>query len=97
MPSYLTSEGVRVEKSVIDARVKKAKALKIKTMFENTGYIFCEDCNVNKNAGRPLDCSHDISVKDCQDHGYAELAYHLGNITIRCRNCHNKHDKTNLW
>lgn len=98
MPSYKMSNGERVEKSVIDHRVRKAKEKKIGHMMDTWGYIFCEEfgCGKNKNAGEPIDCSHDISVNDCQKHGFAEMAWEVRNITMRCRTCHNIHDKTEL-
>lgn len=63
-------------------------------MLYTYGYIFCEECNLNASAGVYIDCSHDLSVKWCQDNGQSDLAWDVNNITMRCRNCHNKHDKT---
>lgn len=94
--TYSTSTGERLKKSVIDRRVRKAKEAKIEQMKDRYGYVFCESCGRNASAGLPLDCSHDESVKSCQENGRAEKAYDVGNITIRCRECHRKHDKTNL-
>jgi len=46
-----------------------------------------------KSSGVYLDCSHEISVNECQKRGIAELAFDPSNIKIRCRECHNNHDK----
>lgn len=94
MPSYKTSDGDRLQKSVIDSRVVKAKEAKIEAMMDEQGYISCEICGINAAAGEPIDCSHDVSVKECQESGRSELAYDITNITMRCRTCHRKHDKT---
>ena len=94
MSSYRCSDGTRLRKSVIDGRVRKAKAQKLDEQRKHYGWNFCEECDVN-SANAVLDCSHDISVDECQKSGRSELAYDLGNITIRCRECHKKHDKTN--
>ena len=92
MNTYKTSTGERLSKSVIDARVRKAKKEKIDEQFGEHGYNFCEDCK--RSAGVYLDCSHDVSVDQCQKQGKSELAYDTNNITIRCRDCHRKHDKS---
>ena len=91
MNTYKTSTGERLSKSVIDSRVRKAKKTKIQNMIISQGYIYCEDCG--RSGGMPLDCSHDLSVDQCQKQGKSELAYDTNNITIRCRSCHQKHDK----
>lgn len=91
MNSYSTSDGSRLKQSVIDSLIKKAKAAKIREMQDEYGYVFCEECNISN--GTYLDCSHDISVKEAKESGRTELAFDVNNITIRCRKCHNKHDK----
>lgn len=92
MNSYNTSSGIRVTKVEIDKLVRKAKEEKIAQMMDEYGYIFCEDCK--QNDCKPIDCSHDISVKECQESGKSELAWDVNNITMRGRKCHQKHDKT---
>jgi len=62
---------------------------------ETFGYNFCEEKDCHKSQGVYLDCSHDISVDECQKSGRTELAWDVNNITIRCRDCHNKHDRRN--
>ena len=94
MPSYRTSSGERVLKSVIDLRIHRAKELKLKLFFEEHGYYFCEDCGRSDKS--PLDCSHDISVDQCQKSGRTELAWDVNNITLRCRDCHRKHDNNTI-
>lgn len=89
--SYRMSNGERVLKSEIDARVRQAKQKKIDQMIEEYGYVFCEECGVNTSSG-PIDCSHDVSVDKCQREGKSELAWDVNNITMRCRRCHQKYD-----
>ena len=98
MPSYRTSDGDRIDKSVIDYRIREAKKKKIENMMAVHGYIFCEEiaCGKNTNSGEPIDVSHDISVNDCQKLGYAEMAYEVRNMTMRCRTCHQIHDKNGI-
>ena len=83
-----------VQKSIIDSRVKKAKAQKLADQLEAEGYNFCQDCK--RNDCKPVDCSHDISVDQCQKDPDTplELAWDLNNITLRGRKCHRIHDKT---
>lgn len=91
--SYRCSDGSRVLKSVVDKRVHEAKGKKIEQMVDEFGYVFCEDCQKNASAGEPIDCSHDKSVDRCQKDGETEKAWDVQNITMRCRQCHRKHDK----
>lgn len=92
MNSYSTSDGSRLKQSVIDSLIRKAKQQKLKLQFEESGYNFCEDCGIS--SGTYLDCSHDVSVKKAKESGRTELAFDIYNITIRCRKCHQIHDKT---
>jgi primosomal protein N' len=92
MNHFHTSDGERVAKSTIDYRVREAKKKKIELFLDEHGYIFCEECERNANSGVYIDCSHDISVDECQKSGRCELAWDVDNITMRCRKCHNKHD-----
>lgn len=94
MGTYKTSDGERLDKSVIDRRVREAKKKKLDSQLEEHGYNFCEQCGVS--SGTYLDCSHDISVDKCQKEGKTELAYDVDNITILCRNCHQVKDKLYL-
>lgn len=96
MNSYSTSNGMRVSKSVIDRKVREAKKAVLDKMRKEYGYIFCTECGKNENAGVPIDCSHSVSVDECQKSGRAELAWDEENIKPRCRVCHNKHDKLYL-
>jgi uncharacterized Rmd1/YagE family protein len=90
--TYKTSTGERLTKGQIDSRIRKAKAQKLDEQRKRQGYNACSDCGIN-SANARLDCSHDLSVKKCQEYGKTEKAYDLNNITIRCRDCHRKHDK----
>jgi len=91
MNSYQTSDGSRLKQSVIERLIKKAKAEKVRQQFDEFGYNFCEDCKISN--GTYIDCSHDISVKKCKENGNTELCFDVNNITMRCRKCHQKHDK----
>lgn len=93
MARYKTSNGTYIEKKTIDRLVNEAKKYKIDIFIEEHDYIFCEDCKVNAS-DTYIDCSHDESVDSCQKNGYAEKAWDVDNITMRCRKCHNIHDKT---
>lgn len=90
--TYSTSDGERISSVTIQNRIRKAKQKKIDLFIRENGYIFCEDCG--KNDCKPVDCSHDISVKQCLESGMSELAYDVNNITLRGRKCHKKHDKS---
>ena len=79
MNTYETSSGKRLSKSVIDKRVKKAKENYINDFRDKHGYLFCER---TKRVDCVLDCSHIISVKECQNMGRSELAYSLDNIEL---------------
>ena len=92
MTTYRLSNGDRIQKSIIDRNVSKAKQQKLENMKDEYGYIFCEVCS--KSGGEYLDCSHDISVDKCQKLGQSEKAWDTANITVRCRPCHRKHDNT---
>lgn len=93
MNHFRCSDGTKVTKAFIDRQVRKAKARKIKNQKEEIGYNRCEVCGINANSGVYLDCSHTVSVNDCQNIGHAEKAWDVDNIKIRCRECHKKHDK----
>ena len=90
--TIVTSSGERLTRSEFDNRIRKAKAKKLQEALNKYGYIVCEDCK--RNDCKPIDCSHDKSVKACIEDGVPELAYEVGNITMRGRRCHNLHDKT---
>lgn len=95
MNSYRTSDGQKVKKSVIDRRIRMAKDRKLQLQRDEHGYNFCEECG--KNAmDTYLDCSHDVSVDECQKSGQADKTWDIENITIRCRKCHQVKDKLNL-
>ena len=94
MNHYYKSDGTKVSKSTIDRMVRYAKKLKLEQQFDELGYNVCEDCF--RNDCKPLDCSHDISVDECQKSGRSELAWDINNITIRGRKCHQIYDKLNI-
>jgi hypothetical protein len=94
MNHYFTSSGERVSQGTIDRNIRKAKELKLKQFLEAHGYYFCEECQSNNC--KPIDCSHDISVKECKESGRTELAWDVNNITLRGRECHQKLDKNGV-
>lgn len=94
--SYRTSTGEKVFKSEVDKKVLETKRKKVEGMMDEHNYIFCEDCGRNSSSGEPIDCSHDIGVKDAQESGRTELAWDVENITMRCRPCHRVWDKSGI-
>lgn len=88
------SDGTKISKSTQNYRMRLAKFDKVWKMKNEHSYVFCEECL--RSSGVRLDCSHNVSVKECNETGRAELAYDVNNIKIRCRECHEKHDKLNL-
>ncbi len=94
MNSYKCSDGFYIKKSIIDRNVRMAKAKKLSQQRDEIGYNVCEKCHLNTDI--PIDCSHIISVDECQKQGKSELAWDLENFQIFGRKCHNLHDKLNL-
>jgi len=96
MNSYRLSDGTRISKASLDRKVREAKRLKLQQQLNEDGYHHCqnEECKT-PNQG-PFDCSHKISVAECQNTGRSDLAWHLANIKILCRSCHQKKDRLDL-
>lgn len=95
MNTYQCSDGTRVKQSLVERKITTAKEMKLQQMRFEHGYVFCEECGANENTG-PLDCSHEISVKEAKESGRTELCWSVSNIKIRCRKCHQVKDKLNL-
>lgn len=95
MNHYTDSEGNKRSKSEIDRLVREAKLSRKKFQIDTEGYNFCESCGTS--SGR-LDCSHKVSVNDCQKRKEfpLELAWDIDNIQVLCRKCHQKYDKLDL-
>ena len=74
----------------VNALIQRAKAAKIEQFIDEHGFAFCEDCQ--KSSGVRIDCSHDISVKECKELREVQIAWSVDNITLRCRDCHARHD-----
>ena len=83
--TYQCSSGDRVVKAKIDRNIRHAKAQKLREFKNDNGYCFCEQCGSNQ--GR-IDCSHIISVDECQKTGRTELAWQVANIKLHCEKCH---------
>lgn len=93
-PTYSTSTGERLTTKQIETRMTYAKGLKLEKQHIELGYNVCTECF--RNDCTPIDCSHDVSVKEAKESGQAELCWDLDNITILGRKCHQKKDKLNL-
>ena len=91
---YKTSQGEYMNKDYIDRKIREAKAKLISKHIDEYGYVFCVKCK--RSDVPPYDCSHIISVKECQETERSELAFSLDNIEILCRKCHQKKDGLNL-
>lgn len=95
MPNtYSTSDGERLTTSQIDAKIRKAKELKLKLQFLEHSYNFCETCK--RNDCKPITNAHIISVKEAKETGKAELCWDLDNLVIEGIKCHQKRDKLNI-
>lgn len=95
MNSYRTSTGEKFTQSQIEKKITEAKSKVLQNQIDEYDYNFCEQCGRNASGTR-LDCSHDISVKRAKEEGKTEQCWDIKNIIIRCRSCHQKHDKLNL-
>lgn len=93
-PTYSTTSGERLTTSQIEARIRKAKAERLRVQLEEHNYNFCEVCGNNGNGTR-LDLSHDISVKQAKEEGRAQECWNVGNLVVLCRICHQSKDKLN--
>lgn len=95
MNHYKDSDGNRISKKQIDINVKSAKKIKLSKQIDEHGYNFCEQCGTVNDY---LDCSHRISVNDCQSKSRIplELAWDVSNIDILCRRHHQERDRLNV-
>ena len=91
MNHYRTTGGERISKPEIDRRVRKAKENVVEIQRDEFGYNFCVKCL--RSSGVRLDCSHIVSVNECQKMGRSELAFDESNIEMLCRECHIEHEK----
>jgi len=95
MGSYKCSDGTRVSQSILDGKIRRAKAKKLKLLLEENNYLFCEECKHN-GSGTRLDMSHNISLKKAKDESKTEECWNVNNLTMLCRSCHQKKDKLGL-
>lgn len=93
-PTYSTSTGERLTTSQIDTRTTLAKGILLDNQRQEYGYNFCTECK--RNDCKPLDCAHDISVKEAKETGRAELCWDINNMKIIGRRHHAKKDGLNL-
>jgi hypothetical protein len=94
MKYYRTSDGERVSKTTLEYRMRVAKQQKLEQQFDRHGFNFCQKCE--RNDCRPIDISHNISVKEAKETGRAELCWALTNMEILGRDCHKKKDGLDL-
>ena len=94
MNYYKMSNGEKISKDARDRKISEAKRIKLTEFFEDNGYVVCEDCQ--RNDCLPIDCSHNISVKEACETGRTELCWDINNITLRERECHKKKDGLDL-
>jgi len=85
MGTFQTSEGERLEKSVIDYRIKKAKH-----EFAVNAEIEAPYCWACERPSAHLTISHIISVNNCQNDGMTEWAWNKDNFQLECTDykCH---------
>lgn len=91
MNHYYSSDGTRYKKSIIDKKIKIAKAHAIENQLTEYGFNHCKLCKVS--SGTYFDCSHRVSVNEAQKSSRVELAWSVDNIDVLCRECHKKRDK----
>lgn len=84
MNRYKISTGSYVKKSKIDDLVSQAKK-QLRLNASQDGLSFCW---ASGRTDEPLDCSHIISVKRCQELGKSELSWDLNNIQLESRTSH---------
>ena len=100
MGTFTKSNGDKIEKKTLDARISKAKD-KYSANFEaEEGYIYCE--RHKRNDCRGISRSHIISVNECQNSARAELAYCEHNLEHLCQVAHEEievwsHEKREAW
>lgn len=84
MSRYKISTGSYVKKSKIDDLVSQAKG-RLTLNAKQDGNFHCWAYG---RTDEPIDCSHIISVKRCQELGKSELAWSLDNIQLEGRTAH---------
>lgn len=87
MPKYGLSNGENMDKRKIDKKIAKAKEEFLEEFLDEHGYYFCER---SKRSDLGLDCSHIISVKECQWSGRSEIAWDKRNLELLSREEHMK-------
>lgn len=87
MAKYPDSNGLMIEKSKIDRNVAATKKKYLEQFFDEHRYHFCE--RTERSDGW-IDCSHIVSVDQCQKNAMCELAWDINNLELLCRDEHNK-------
>ena len=94
MGTYKCSDGSKVTQAQIDRNIRKAKELLIQSCIDRYGYVYCQKCK--QNDCKPVDCSHNKSIRQCKNEGKTELCWSLNNMELIGRNCHKIKDGLNL-
>ena len=94
MNKYTQSDGLKISKSVIDNKIRKAKELKLAEHYDQYSRYVCTKCF--RNDCLPITVSHIISTNDCQRNCKTELAWDLSNLQILGMRCHKKYDGLDL-
>lgn len=90
MPNYKTSSGQSIDKKKIDKNISEAKKKYLESFIDEYDFYYCER---TKRVDLGLDCSHIISVKECQNSGRSELAWCIFNLELLNRDEHNEIEK----
>jgi hypothetical protein len=96
MGNWRKSNGDKISKQTLDARIAKAK----KEYSEGFDYIYCE--RHERNDCKHIARSHIVSVNTCQNSGRSELAYCQNNLEHLCQTAHQEieswsHQKREAW
>lgn len=86
MGSFVTSSGERFSKKQIDTKIRKAKKDFVINYTAYLGYHFCSA--LERNVDEPVDVSHIISVRECQNAGRTEEAWNPDNMQMESRTQH---------
>jgi hypothetical protein len=88
------SDGSKISRLNLEAKMRVAKEVKLAAQRYQEGYNFCERCE--RNDCKPIDVSHNVSVKKAIESGRSELCWDTENMEILGRHCHKIKDGLNL-
>ncbi len=91
--SFKTSEGIQMQKTVIDKLIREAKN-EFKQEAIEEGKPYCWSCGITTGY---ISASHIISVNKCQNDGRAEVAWNKDNLQLECNaECHPETESGNI-